>query len=120
MPICRLVGSGGGEKTATVIQIDVDSSQIVVEGHAGFAPPGQDIVCAGVSALTQTLIKALNVLDPKESAFYIEPGKAVIQFQMHSEKSRLLVSSFFIGVEMIAQEYPENVTLVCTDQTWMS
>lgn len=97
-----------------MIQIHVDSTQIVVEGHAGFAPTGQDIVCAGISALTQTLIKALNVLAPRESAFHIEPGKVVIQFQMHSEKSRLLVSSFFVGVEMIAQEYPENVTLTRT------
>lgn len=103
-----------------MIQIYMDGSKILVEGHAGFAPPGQDIICAGVSALTQTLVQALDVLAPGEAAFYIEPGKAVIQFQMHSEKSRLLVSSFFIGVEMIAQEYPENVTLVCTDQTWMS
>lgn len=103
-----------------MIQIHVDSTQIVVEGHAGFAPLGQDIVCAGVSALTQTLVQALDVLVPEEASFYIEPGKAVIQFQTHSEKSRLLARSFFIGIEMIARTYPENVSLICTDQTWTS
>lgn len=36
-----------------------DSERIVsVEGHADFAPAGLDIVCAGVSALTQALINA--------------------------------------------------------------
>lgn len=103
-----------------MIQIYMDGSKILVEGHAGFAPPGQDIVCAGVSALTQTLVQALDVLAPGEAAFYIEPGKAAIQFHTHSEKSRLLARSFFIGVEMIAQTYPENVSLICTDQAWMS
>lgn len=103
-----------------MIQIYMDGSQIVAEGHAGFAPPGQDIVCAGVSALTQTLVQALDVLAPREAIFHIEPGKAVIQFQAHSEKSRLLARSFFIGVEMIAQTYPENVSLICTNQAWMS
>ncbi len=29
-----------------------------VRGHANFAPPGADIVCAAVSALTQALIDA--------------------------------------------------------------
>lgn len=99
-----------------MIQIYMDGSKIIVKGHAGFAPPGQDIVCAGISALTQTLVQALDVLAPGEAAFYIEPGKAAIQFQTHSEKSRLLARSFFIGVEMIAQTYPENVSLICTDQ----
>ena len=103
-----------------MIQIYTDGSKIVVEGHAGFAPPGQDIVCAGVSALTQTLVQALDVLAPGEAVFHIEQGKAAIQFQTHSEKSRLLARSFFIGVEMIAQTYPENVSLTRTDQTWMS
>ena len=103
-----------------MIQIYMDGSKIIVKGHAGFAPPGQDIVCAGISALTQTLVQALDVLAPEEAAFYIEPGKAAIQFQTHSEKSRLLARSFFIGVEMIAQTYPENVSLICTDQAWTS
>lgn len=35
-----------------------------VSGHAGFADPGQDVVCAAVSALTQaTLIGLEEVLD---------------------------------------------------------
>ncbi|WP_028990855.1 ribosomal-processing cysteine protease Prp [Thermacetogenium phaeum] len=31
-----------------------------VRGHAGYAPPGRDIVCAGVSALVQTAVAALK------------------------------------------------------------
>lgn len=103
-----------------MIQIYMDGSKILVEGHAGFAPPGQDVVCAGVSALTQTLVQTLDVLASGETVFHIESGKAIIQFQTHSEKSRLLARSFFIGVEMIAQTYPENVSLTCPDQSWMS
>ena len=100
-----------GEKAAAVIQIYMDGSKILVEGHAGFAPPGQDIVCAAVSALVQTLVLSLDLLAPGEAAFHIESGKAVIQFQSHSEKSRLLVRSFFVGMEQIAAAYPENVSM---------
>ena len=30
-----------------------------VEGHAGFAPEGEDIYCAGVSAIAQTTLLGL-------------------------------------------------------------
>ncbi len=78
-----------------MIQIYMDGSKIIVKGHAGFAPPGQDIVCAGISALTQTLVQALDVLAPGEAAFYIEPEKAAIQFQTHSEKEQAAGPLFF-------------------------
>ncbi len=36
---------------------------LTVEGHAGYAPKGQDIVCAAVSVLVQALAGALSRLD---------------------------------------------------------
>lgn len=37
------------------IHADEDKKILTVTGHAGYAPKGEDIVCAGVSALVQTL-----------------------------------------------------------------
>jgi len=37
-----------------------DIEQFVVEGHAYAADPGQDIVCAAVSVLTQTTVLGLH------------------------------------------------------------
>ena len=34
-------------------------SGFTVVGHTGYAPEGEDIVCAGVSALSQTAVNAL-------------------------------------------------------------
>ncbi len=31
-----------------------------VKGHAGYRPPGEDIICAAVSMLTQTILLGLN------------------------------------------------------------
>ena len=36
-----------------------DDYRITIEGHANYAPPGQDIVCASVSTLVQVLIKTI-------------------------------------------------------------
>lgn len=94
-----------------MIQIHVDSTQIVVEGHAGFAPTGQDIVCAAVSALVQTLALSLDRLAPGETVCSMEPGSATIRYTSLSEKGRLLVCSFFVGIEAVAAAYPNNVTM---------
>jgi len=42
----------------TKIEYDSKKNQfkIVADGHSGYAIPGQDIVCSGISTLLQTLI----------------------------------------------------------------
>ena len=45
-----------------MIAVSVRKDRITVSGHAGFAEAGKDIVCAGVTALLQTLIKAASNL----------------------------------------------------------
>ena len=39
----------------TKIHIDEDNQTLIVTGHADYAEKGKDIVCAGISALVQTL-----------------------------------------------------------------
>lgn len=38
-----------------MINVKVRENQISLTGHAGIAPAGSDVACAGVSALTLTL-----------------------------------------------------------------
>lgn len=95
-----------------MIEVIVHQDGIKISGHAGYAPQGQDIVCAAVSAITQTLIKSIEDLTSDKIECEISPGKADIRYRNLSEKSRTLVDSFFIGICMIADEYPENVRIV--------
>lgn len=82
---------------------------ITVNGHANYAETGKDIVCAGVTALTQTLIRALEGLTKDEIEYEVSPGRADIYYGNLSEEGKLLVDSFFIGVCSIADEFPYNV-----------
>ena len=85
---------------------------LTITGHAGFAPIGQDIVCAGVSTLVQTLIQSIEDLTEDQIQYDFIPGTVEIKHGTLSEGAQLLMKSFFIGVEMIANEYPYNVRLV--------
>ncbi len=95
-----------------LIEVRVRKKRIRVSGHARHAPPGQDIVCAGVTTLCQTLIRSIESLTEDAIKYEISPGKADIQYGNLSESSKTLVDSFFIGVCMIADEFPDHVRVV--------
>lgn len=81
-----------------------------VIGHAGYAPHGQDIVCAAVSALLQTFLMSVDKYTADEIKSVISSGNAVIRYKGNlSKESRLLADSFFCGVKAIADTYPDNV-----------
>nr|DAM78977.1 MAG TPA: YsxB-like protein [Caudoviricetes sp.] len=94
-----------------MIEIHVTQDGLTVEGHARYAEWGKDIVCAGVTALVQTLIKSIEDLTEDEIEYEISPGRADIRYGNLSEKSKTLVDSFFIGMCLIADEFPENVRI---------
>lgn len=88
-----------------MIVVNIRQDGIKVSGHAGYAPTGQDIVCAAVSTLIQTLVRSIEDLTEDTITYSISPGRADIEYRNLSEKSKTLVDSFFIGICMIADEY---------------
>ena len=94
-----------------LIEIKADKGTITITGHAGYAPPGNDIVCAAVSALTQTFIASVEQCTDDKIEYEIEPGNTVIKLWTLSEKSKTLLESFFIGCRMIEESYPANVRI---------
>ena len=88
-----------------------------IKGHSGYAEEGSDIVCAGISALAITAENALCQLvglSPAERGGedgFLEvmlPG-SMTDAQMHD--AQLLLSALHIGLENIAQAYPDYVRL---------
>lgn len=84
---------------------------IKMSGHANYAEHGKDIVCAGVSTLVQTLIQSIEELTADKIQYVMSPGSVDLKFRDLSEHAQLLVDSFFVGIEMIASEYPNNIKL---------
>lgn len=62
------------------ISVDVEGMRLTAEGHAGYAPHGQDIICAGVSALVCTLAHNISLhLHPDEYTVQMQDGSAYIE-----------------------------------------
>lgn len=88
-----------------MIVVEVNENGITVTGHAGYAEPGKDIVCAAVSVLVQNLITCLYNFTNDLGDCTAEPGKAIIKYKSLSEQGKLLVDSFFIGICQIQESY---------------
>lgn len=92
-----------------MIAVSVRKDKITVSGHAGYAAAGKDIVCAGVTALTMSLVKSINDLTDDKIEYEVSPGRVDIHCGNLSETGMFLVDSFFIGICLIAEEYPDYV-----------
>lgn len=81
------------------------------EGHAGYAPAGQDIVCAAVSCLMQTL--AYSAAKDEHTSSRIYQGKEGPVVNVEAGDSVLMRDKFELvadGLTLLAEQYPENVS----------
>lgn len=91
-----------------MIQINIciteERCELEAVGHAWYAPSGQDVVCAAVSALICTL----SLCDGVES----RQGEGYLRlFCRASESLCFLFRVFASGLAEIAQQYPAYVSL---------
>lgn len=80
------------------------------EGHAGYAPAGQDIVCAAVSCLMQTL--AYSAAEDEHTSSCTYQGKDGPVMSVETGNSVLMRDKFELvadGLDLLAEQYPENV-----------
>ncbi len=85
-----------------------------VWGHARFAPHGQDIVCAAVSAVTHTVVIGMKkvlqvkpVLNVKEGL--LECSLPPDLLEPVQEKVDLILEVMVTGLEEIKKEYPDYI-----------
>lgn len=97
-----------------MIVIERYEDRITINGHAGYAPIGQDIVCAAVSTLVQTFIASVMELSADAILVTQSPQGQIqsIQFEHLSERAQVLLDALFIGIQMIANTFPANVRIV--------
>lgn len=95
----------------TSISIDYQNQEVTVTGHAGYAPQGQDIVCAAVSALFVYLSEGMKYICKTEHEE--KPGKARLKALCSPEDPEygLLLRAFADSAEQLAEEYPDYVRI---------
>ena len=93
-----------------MIVVKIRENSLSIDGHAGYAEVGKDIVCAAVSALAQGLLHSLDALTDDEISTEAESGHVKIEYGNLSEQGKLLIDSFFISVSDIQESYGNPVS----------
>ena len=90
-----------------MIEVRAGGKRLVVQGHAGYGPAGQDIVCAAVSALVYALAETLAETG-RLAGLDIRKGYAEVTGRGDCAGDFGLVCR---GLAMLAERYPQCVKM---------
>ena len=100
----------------TKIHMDWKRLELTAEGHAGGGPKGQDIICAGISALAMALLNQL-IEDCDECTVWSEnPTEGKIQIRTEppagaEDRIRDYFRVIMTGMKAWEQAFPENISI---------
>lgn len=84
------------------------SLSLRMEGHAGYAEHGKDIVCASASILAYTLASVVRSLDA-EAIIDMSSGRTVIESECEEAEKAFRFAGE--GYALLAKNYPKYVRL---------
>ena len=88
------------------------SCRLEAAGHAGYAPAGRDIVCAGASTVMQGLVCLLAGEESARSDAFDEPDGPRLAVQADAPCAEWVQGAFELAkacFTLLAERYPENV-----------
>ncbi|MBQ1868200.1 MULTISPECIES: ribosomal-processing cysteine protease Prp [Selenomonas] len=84
-----------------------------VSGHSGTAEHGQDIVCAGVSSLTQTALLGIMEYLHREVDYDVASGKLLVELKCDPDDlTEAILQSMLLGLIEIQKLSPEAVRIL--------
>lgn len=98
------------------IEIIRDSSKAItgfrVTGHANTAPHGQDIVCAAVSALTQTAVVGLERHLGRRIRLEMASGRLEVELEnAPDDLTGAVLETMLLGLKEIVKINPKSVRI---------
>lgn len=84
-------------------------------GHAGYAAAGEDIVCAGVSALVINTVNAIAHCTTETFSTDTDADTGKISFMLHKpaeHDATLFMDSLVLGLEGIQKEYGDGYIML--------
>ncbi len=91
---------------------------ISASGHADSAPHGEDIVCAAISVLMQTLVNSLEEVGGFMPLYTIdEDGYIAAKLpksitDLEFERAQVIFNTIIVGLKGIEEVYPEYIKLL--------
>ncbi len=81
---------------------------VTIEGHSNFAPKGQDIVCAAVSAISEGSLNAIIEMTKMKPDFEMKDGYLNMNFSA-DEKVQTIVRVMLIQLKTVEEAYSKYI-----------
>ena len=88
--------------------------RLEITGHAQHGPAGQDIVCAGVSAISWALLGYLDGRGLLEDA-WADKG-AMLLYIRDGDRAQAAIEMAMTGYQQLKEKYPQNVEVIYAAQ----
>ena len=101
----------------TIIKNGDNVTAISCEGHSGYAESGSDIVCAGVSVLTQNAQKTLTELLHINTSYNVDEEFASLNLALPKlegeqfKMATLIMNSTANGLYDLADSFPKHINI---------
>ncbi|MBO4563100.1 MAG: ribosomal-processing cysteine protease Prp [Clostridia bacterium] len=87
------------------------------KGHSDYAEQGSDIVCAAISALTQTAYLGITELVGAEVDFSVSDGALRLKLLPSvggekREKAELILGTMLLGLRSVEENYSDHLKIV--------
>ena len=86
-----------------------------MSGHSGYADAGEDIVCAGISALAINFINSVEQLTDEKYSMFEHEEDGIIDYMLEGEplsrEAEILIKSLVLGLVELEKEYKDFISL---------
>src|SRR5689334_2174787 len=99
--------------TEVIYQIDKKNNfqNILIKNHANYSEKGQDIVCAGISAITNGTVNFLYRHYKKYCQISYQPTKVIINLTAINSDCQLCLQLTLYQLKNIANSYPDYLKI---------
>jgi len=85
---------------------------VQVRGHAGFAPGGEDIVCAGVTSAVMLTANALTeILHECAQVDLHQNEVAITLHEQATGTATVFLQALHLHLSLLQQQYPQHITI---------
>ena len=90
-----------------------------MQGHSGYAPQGEDIVCAALTSAVRLTECAVNDVLGLEASVKVKPEKALISLrlpgglsQQNESTCQTLLTGLMLYLTQLTEEYPDHIIVM--------
>ncbi len=92
-----------------MIQVKLYDNGFRISGHSNFSKKGSDIVCAGVSSISQGIINCFNKDDVHE--LVIKDGYIKFLLNNNNYENKIILGVFRTQIILLADSYKEYIKI---------